>query len=509
MKKKKWWLVPLIGLLILLGMGGKLVIDKQKETEKLQEEMVKIVKSEEAKQEFQEVCKNLDSRAFTSGGLIQTYKIDYTTMRHNPMGGINVVLIINNDEELTIEYTLNKSNGKLEAGGIKNKIDIDKGNISIGYVSQVINNPSGEQSFVITHTDRFVSPVAPLPERLAVKEVTVLYRGSTGLDKIKKQTGDVWQDWVVNNVDMARKILAAEQGAPPPQLRTSAETLKEAMRHYPNAQFFVYGHSLGSMNGQYAVADLSLEESRRLSGGYFFQGPNIYTVLTPSQRVTADLLTRSGKLHNYVDEKDLVPIGYSKDKPMVGRMRPVLSKKVGWVDQHMWGGYQYDQFGNVLLDTKGEPDVIGLETQQRLAGIENVKRHFLAKGSLSSAQKIFLDASQAKAITSGYKKTVETEISELKKWFQTEIRNANELWQTTKLDARYWGESLTHYEELEALDSLGVTERSIRIDPVNEYERTVATLRKSEEELERLLRNIEQTSNRQVDSDHELSHYLF
>ncbi|HHZ8368289.1 TPA: hypothetical protein ACWMHO_001607 [Enterococcus faecium] len=49
---------------------------------------------------------------------------------------------------------------------IKNKIDIDKGNISIGYVSQVINNPSGEQSLVITHTDRFVSPVVPLPERL-------------------------------------------------------------------------------------------------------------------------------------------------------------------------------------------------------------------------------------------------------------------------------------------------------------------------------------------------------
>ncbi|EGP4872393.1 hypothetical protein Q1I10_002300 [Enterococcus faecium] len=37
---------------------------------------------------------------------------------------------------------------------------------TIGYVSQVINNLSGEQSFVITHTDRFVSPVAPLPERL-------------------------------------------------------------------------------------------------------------------------------------------------------------------------------------------------------------------------------------------------------------------------------------------------------------------------------------------------------
>ncbi|PEH47612.1 DUF1310 family protein [Enterococcus faecium] len=114
MKEKKWRLIPLIGVLILLGIGGKLVIDK----EKLQKEMIEVVKSEEAKQEFQEVCKNLDSRAFTSGGLIQTYKIDYTTMRHNLMGGINVVLIINNDEELTIEYTLNKNNGKLEAGGI-------------------------------------------------------------------------------------------------------------------------------------------------------------------------------------------------------------------------------------------------------------------------------------------------------------------------------------------------------------------------------------------------------
>ncbi|WP_301178622.1 hypothetical protein [Enterococcus faecium] len=38
MKKKKWWLVPLIGVLILLGIGGKLVIDKQNKAEKLQKE---------------------------------------------------------------------------------------------------------------------------------------------------------------------------------------------------------------------------------------------------------------------------------------------------------------------------------------------------------------------------------------------------------------------------------------------------------------------------------------
>ena len=49
---------------------------------------------------------------------------------------------------------------------LKKELKIDGVNISIGYISQVINKPSGEQSFVITHTGRFVSPVAPLPERL-------------------------------------------------------------------------------------------------------------------------------------------------------------------------------------------------------------------------------------------------------------------------------------------------------------------------------------------------------
>ncbi len=108
MKKKKWWLVPLIGLLILLGMGGKLVIDKQKETEKLQEEMVKIVKSEEAKQVFEEGLKNLDPKALTPEGVIQSYEIDYDSIEHNPMGGINVTLFINKKNSQDIEFNVIK-----------------------------------------------------------------------------------------------------------------------------------------------------------------------------------------------------------------------------------------------------------------------------------------------------------------------------------------------------------------------------------------------------------------
>ncbi|MBC6146623.1 DUF1310 family protein [Listeria welshimeri] len=119
MKNKKRWL--LIGVAILIAgllIGSKVYMDKQQEAKVRQEEMIEIVKSEEAKKEFEVVLTNLDSKALTSDGIINTYSISNDTIRKNPMGGINVVLVINDDANLTIEYTLNMINGHLEAGGV-------------------------------------------------------------------------------------------------------------------------------------------------------------------------------------------------------------------------------------------------------------------------------------------------------------------------------------------------------------------------------------------------------
>jgi hypothetical protein len=84
----------------------------------LQEDMIEIVQNDDAKREFELVLKNLDSKALTSEGVIHSYRIDKESVRRNPMGGINVVLIINDDKNLTIEYTLDMGNDHLEAGGI-------------------------------------------------------------------------------------------------------------------------------------------------------------------------------------------------------------------------------------------------------------------------------------------------------------------------------------------------------------------------------------------------------
>lgn len=88
------------------------------DSKKIQEEMIAVVKSDGAKQVFENGLKNLDQKALTPEGVIQSYEIDYDSIEHNPMGGINITLIINKDNNLTAEYNLEKRNEQIEGDGI-------------------------------------------------------------------------------------------------------------------------------------------------------------------------------------------------------------------------------------------------------------------------------------------------------------------------------------------------------------------------------------------------------
>ncbi|MBC1370164.1 DUF1310 domain-containing protein [Listeria welshimeri] len=110
---KKKWIILGITVLTILGLGIKFYMDE----EKLNEEMRKVVYSEETKQVFEKRLTNLDAKAFTKAGIIQSYEINKESIERSPMGGINVTLIINKDLEWYITYTLGKQNGKLDGGG--------------------------------------------------------------------------------------------------------------------------------------------------------------------------------------------------------------------------------------------------------------------------------------------------------------------------------------------------------------------------------------------------------
>ena len=115
--------VVLISILAVtvLAIGGYKVM-KQIE----HNEMVKIVKSEEAEKIFKNRLKRIDSKAFEQDGIIKTYKINYESVTHNPMGGIIVYLYVNNNKKYKVTVFLGKNQGKIEGEGGSWSPELDK-----------------------------------------------------------------------------------------------------------------------------------------------------------------------------------------------------------------------------------------------------------------------------------------------------------------------------------------------------------------------------------------------
>ena len=82
------------------------------------EEMIQIAEGKKAQKAIEELLRQEDSKALTEEGIIKEYSINKNELDYNPMGGLIIELIINDDPELTIKTTLmEESEGKLEHTG--------------------------------------------------------------------------------------------------------------------------------------------------------------------------------------------------------------------------------------------------------------------------------------------------------------------------------------------------------------------------------------------------------
>ncbi|MGX7112388.1 SA1320 family protein [Gemella cuniculi] len=223
-----------------------------------------------------------------------------------------------------------------------------------GTLSDINNNRSNNGEQIYTYTkkesgEEAVSPDAPLSERAKVKEITVLYRGSTSPTDISDgKWKDAVKDWLGNDLPLFKRISLGERGVTG-QLEASSEYLKEIMEKYPNAKVNVYGHSLGSMDAQYALANVT--DYERINSAYIYNGPNIYSLLSYNQKLNVSALY--SKIHNYVDSKDFIGFAYEKGYGTVGQVYKFEGKNLSdFAKQHIWGGYDFDEEGN-LIDKDG------------------------------------------------------------------------------------------------------------------------------------------------------------
>ena len=248
-----------------------------------------------------------------------------------------------------------------------------------------------------------------------------MYQGSASPSNFFTNAEEFGRDWVFNDapefLNIIKGNLTGQSSKAPGQLEASAAYLKEMMEKYPNAKINLYGHSLGSMDVQYAIANV--KDYDRINSVNIYQGPNIYTTLTPEQKANVSALY--SKTNNYIDSNDLIGFGYNKGqgtvgkvyqfkgvknslenidarrydevlpngsilKPGQGNMLPYLFDvyKFGvprWIfnrivegnDTHMWGGYRFDKDGN-LIDVNSN-QVQAWEKPEEVAKLEALTKN--------------------------------------------------------------------------------------------------------------------------------------
>ena len=111
MKKSK--LIVLVLVVFGLSIGGCSLITEHS-TKK--QEMIEIAESQKMKVAVENLLKKLDPKALTPEGKIKTYKISKSDLDYNPMGGLLVKVVINNDDRLVLSTTIQEeaTTGKYE-----------------------------------------------------------------------------------------------------------------------------------------------------------------------------------------------------------------------------------------------------------------------------------------------------------------------------------------------------------------------------------------------------------
>ena len=115
MKSSKKSMIILISILAVIGIavGGCSMHQYQKK-----QGMIAIATSEEAKKVYENHMRALDSKALTDDGIIKSYEIDKDTLYYNPMGGMEVTVYVNDDEDLEFQFGIIEDNeGILKSSG--------------------------------------------------------------------------------------------------------------------------------------------------------------------------------------------------------------------------------------------------------------------------------------------------------------------------------------------------------------------------------------------------------
>ena len=99
---KRYSIVVIMVLLSLLPSGCSLITGHSTNNQ----EMIEIAESQKMKVAVENLLNKLDPKALIPEGKIKTYKISKSDLDYNPMGGLMIKIIINDNEDLLLNTTI-------------------------------------------------------------------------------------------------------------------------------------------------------------------------------------------------------------------------------------------------------------------------------------------------------------------------------------------------------------------------------------------------------------------
>ncbi|MFS9048361.1 DUF1310 domain-containing protein [Streptococcus sanguinis] len=116
MKQKHKIILSVVSLFLALCLVGGIYLTHK--NQEFHNEMTRIVHSEEVKKLIVEELKAIDPNALTEKGKIRSYKIDDSTIRHNPMGGIMFDIIVNDSISMVGKMGIQKDGGSEQLSSV-------------------------------------------------------------------------------------------------------------------------------------------------------------------------------------------------------------------------------------------------------------------------------------------------------------------------------------------------------------------------------------------------------
>ena len=120
---KRYSIVVIMVLLSLLPSGCSLITGHSTNNQ----EMIEIAESQKMKVAIEEYLKNLDSEALTPNGKIKSYRILKDKLKYNPMEGINIAIVINNDDKLIVDMVvIGRESGSYHVAASSTPTELDE-----------------------------------------------------------------------------------------------------------------------------------------------------------------------------------------------------------------------------------------------------------------------------------------------------------------------------------------------------------------------------------------------